>query len=159
MVQSDRYYKSCTVGVTSEVGLTTDRDLSVPTCLRNTSFIPPRYQKSRGASHYTRHAIVRFQLIAILVSNFTYFPHSKVLLFRADVLLVYLFINWDFDVSLQNLYFIHIRWFLSTFYCCCCYFGFFISCLCRQLNCTILLFIVVILRILPFGDLYICQIW
>ena len=29
MVQSNKYYKSHTVGVTSEVGLTTDRDLSV----------------------------------------------------------------------------------------------------------------------------------
>ena len=45
---------SCAVGVTSEVGLTTDRDLSVPTCLRNTTyFIPTRYRKSRGTSHYT----------------------------------------------------------------------------------------------------------
>ena len=29
MVQSNKYYKSRAVGVTSEVGLTTDRDLSV----------------------------------------------------------------------------------------------------------------------------------
>ena len=31
MIQSNKYYKSCAVGVTSEVGLTTDRDLSVLT--------------------------------------------------------------------------------------------------------------------------------
>ena len=42
------------VGVTSEVGLTTDRDLAESLCLRKAmSFIPPRYQKSRGMSHYT----------------------------------------------------------------------------------------------------------
>ena len=39
----------------SQVGLTTDRDLSVSTCLRNTtSFIPLRYQKSHGTNHYTK---------------------------------------------------------------------------------------------------------
>ena len=54
VVQSNRYYKSCAVGVTSEVGLTTDRDLAEPWCLRNTtSFIPPQYRKSHGMSHYT----------------------------------------------------------------------------------------------------------
>ena len=37
VVQSDKYYKSRAVGVTSEVGLTTDRDLSVPMCLKNTT--------------------------------------------------------------------------------------------------------------------------
>ena len=42
------------MGVTCEVGLSTDRDLLVPMCLRNTtSFIPPRYLKSHGMSHYT----------------------------------------------------------------------------------------------------------
>ena len=45
MVQSKKYYKSCTVGVTSEVGLTTDRDLSELTVLKKydvfyTSAIP-----------------------------------------------------------------------------------------------------------------------
>ena len=54
MVQSNKYYKSRTVGVTSEVGLTTDRDLAEVSCLRNTtSFILPRYWKSRGTNHYT----------------------------------------------------------------------------------------------------------
>ena len=54
VVQSDKYYKSRAVGVTSEAGLTTDRDLSVATCSRNaTSFILPRYRKWRGTSHYT----------------------------------------------------------------------------------------------------------
>ena len=38
MVQSNKYYKSCTADVTSEVGLTTDRGLSEPACLRNTTF-------------------------------------------------------------------------------------------------------------------------
>ena len=33
MVQFNKYYKSCAVGVTSEVGLTTDRYLSVLTVL------------------------------------------------------------------------------------------------------------------------------
>ena len=55
MVQSNKYYESRAVDVTSEVGLTTDQDLSVPTYLRNTtSFIPPRYRKSFGTSHYTK---------------------------------------------------------------------------------------------------------
>ena len=36
VVQSNKYYKSRAVSVTSEVGLTTDRDLAEPTCLRNT---------------------------------------------------------------------------------------------------------------------------
>ena len=63
MVHFDQYYESCTVGVTSEVGLTTDRrpselsvsaSLSASACLRDTaSFILPRYQKSHGTSHYT----------------------------------------------------------------------------------------------------------
>ena len=54
MVQSDKYHKSCAVGVTSELRLTTDRDLAELSCLRNTmSFIPLQYQKSRGTSHYT----------------------------------------------------------------------------------------------------------
>ena len=54
VVQSNKYYKSCAVSVTSEVGLTTNRDLSLLTCWKNmTSFIPPRYQKSCDASHYT----------------------------------------------------------------------------------------------------------
>ena len=54
MVQSSKYYKSRAVGVMSEVGLTTDRDLAEPLCLWNTtSFIPSRYRKSRGTSHYT----------------------------------------------------------------------------------------------------------
>ena len=54
MVPSDKYYKSHIVGVTSEVGLSTDRDLSVLMCLRNTmSFIPPQYRKSYGTIHYT----------------------------------------------------------------------------------------------------------
>ena len=54
VVQSNKYYKSCTVGVTSEVGLTTDRNLAEPSRLRNTmSFIPLRYPKSRGTSDYT----------------------------------------------------------------------------------------------------------
>ena len=34
MVQSNKYYKSHTVGVTSEVGLTIDRDLSVLTVFK-----------------------------------------------------------------------------------------------------------------------------
>ena len=54
MVEANKYYKSRAVGVTSEVGLTTDRDLAEPMCLRNTtSFIPPRYRKSRCTGHYT----------------------------------------------------------------------------------------------------------
>ena len=59
MVQFDKYYKSCavvrpTLDIMSKIGLTTNRDLSVPPCSRNTtSFIPPRYQESRGMSHYT----------------------------------------------------------------------------------------------------------
>ena len=45
VVQSDKYYKSRAVGVTSEVGLTTVRDLSVPYVLKKhdvfyTSAIP-----------------------------------------------------------------------------------------------------------------------
>ena len=39
MEQSDKYHKSRAVGVTPEVGLTTDRDLSVPTCFRNTIYL------------------------------------------------------------------------------------------------------------------------
>ena len=40
--------------VTSKVGLTTDRDLAEPSCLRKTTyFIPPRYRKSRGTRHNT----------------------------------------------------------------------------------------------------------
>ena len=55
MVQSNKYIKSRAVGVTFEVGLTTDRDLAELLWLRNTtSFIPPRYRKSRGTSHYFR---------------------------------------------------------------------------------------------------------
>ena len=66
VVQSNKYYKSRVVGVTSEVGLTTDRDLAEPLCLRNvTSFMPPRYRKSRGTSYYTTdtkmHLIGRLQ--------------------------------------------------------------------------------------------------
>ena len=54
VVQSHKYYKSCTVGVTSTVGLTTDRDVSVPMCLRNPMyFIPAWYWKSHGTSYYT----------------------------------------------------------------------------------------------------------
>ena len=54
VVQSNKYYKHRVVGVTSEVSLTTDRDLAERSCLRNTmSFIPLRYRKSRGTSHYT----------------------------------------------------------------------------------------------------------
>ena len=54
MVQSNKYYKSRTVGVTSEVDLTTDRDLAEPLCLRKmTSFIATQYRKSCGTSHYT----------------------------------------------------------------------------------------------------------
>ena len=49
-----QHYKSRVAGVTTEVGLNTDRDLKVPTCLRNSaSFIPLRYRKSRGTGHYT----------------------------------------------------------------------------------------------------------
>ena len=56
------------VGVTSEGGLTTDRYLSVPTCLRNTTtFIPPRYQKSYGASHHTTYGIST--LVGYLMPN------------------------------------------------------------------------------------------
>ena len=58
VIQSNKYYKSSAVGVTSEVGLTTGQDLLVSTCLRNTmSFIPPRYRKSHGTSHYTTKAM------------------------------------------------------------------------------------------------------
>ena len=54
MVKSNKYYKSRAVNVTSEVGLTTNRDLAEHSCLRNTaSFIPPRYRKSCGTCHYT----------------------------------------------------------------------------------------------------------
>ena len=54
MAQSNEYYKSCTIGVMSEVGLTTDQELSGVTCSSNTmSFMPPRYRKSCGTSHYT----------------------------------------------------------------------------------------------------------
>ena len=53
MVQSNKYHKSRAVGVTSEVGLITDRDLAEPSGLRNTtSFIPLRYRKSRSTDHY-----------------------------------------------------------------------------------------------------------
>ena len=62
MIQSDKYYKSRAVIVTSEVGLTTDRrpleltvfaSLSAFACFRNTaSFILPPYRKSCGTSHY-----------------------------------------------------------------------------------------------------------
>ena len=38
VVQSNKYHKSCAMGVMSEVRLTADRDLLVPTCLRNTTF-------------------------------------------------------------------------------------------------------------------------
>ena len=38
VVQSNKYYKSHAVGVTSKVDLTTDRDLAEHSCLRNTSF-------------------------------------------------------------------------------------------------------------------------
>ena len=40
VVQSNKYHKSCAVGVMSKVGLTTDRDLTEPLYLKNTSFIP-----------------------------------------------------------------------------------------------------------------------
>ena len=54
VIQSNKYYKSRAVGVTSEVGLTSDQDFAETLCLRNTtSFIPPWYRKSRGTSHYT----------------------------------------------------------------------------------------------------------
>ena len=54
MVQLNKYYKSRAVGVKSEIGLTTDRDLAEPLCLRNTtSFILPQYWKSCSTSHYT----------------------------------------------------------------------------------------------------------
>ena len=72
MAQSDKYYKSCIVGVTSEVGLITDRNLSelsisLSVCLRNTiSFITLWYRKSRGMSHFT-------------TTCFTYEGESKVL--------------------------------------------------------------------------------
>ena len=53
MVKSNKY-KFCTTGVRFKVGLNTDRDLYVLTCLRNTaSFIPLRYRESHGTSHYT----------------------------------------------------------------------------------------------------------
>ena len=52
-IQSNKYYKTRAVGVVSEVGLSTDWDLSVPTRLRNTmSFIPLRYRKSSGTSTF-----------------------------------------------------------------------------------------------------------
>ena len=54
VAQPNKYYKSRSGSVTSEVGLTTDQDLAEPSCLRNmTSFIPPQYLKSCGTSHYT----------------------------------------------------------------------------------------------------------
>ena len=54
VVQSYKYYKSRAVGVTSEVGFTTDWDLAEHWCSRNTTpFIPPGCRKSRGTSHYT----------------------------------------------------------------------------------------------------------
>ena len=41
VVQSNKYYKSRAVGITSEVGLTTDQNLAERLCLRNmASFIP-----------------------------------------------------------------------------------------------------------------------
>ena len=60
VLQSDKYYKSLAVGVTSEVGLTPDRRpfrvislllfLLLPL---STSFILPQYRKLCGTSHYT----------------------------------------------------------------------------------------------------------
>ena len=66
MVPSNKYYKSHSVGVTSEVGqLFTEifqSSLSLlsasSACFRSTtSFILPRYWKSRGTSHYTTNII------------------------------------------------------------------------------------------------------
>ena len=46
MAQSNKYYKSPSVGVTSEVDLTTDRDLAKLLSLRNTtSFIPVQHKR------------------------------------------------------------------------------------------------------------------
>ena len=60
MVQSDKYHKSRAAGVTSEFGLNTDREFSVPTCIRNMmSFITSRYRKSRGTSYYTTVSEIR----------------------------------------------------------------------------------------------------
>ena len=68
VVPSDKYYKSHAVGVSSKVGLTTDRDLLIKTCLRNiTSFIPLRYRKSHSMSHYT--TINKYILQQFMVAN------------------------------------------------------------------------------------------
>ena len=69
MVQSNKYYKYRAVGVTSEVGLTTDWDL--PELSNMTSFIPPRYRKSRGTTHYTTLIINLF----ILLLSLSFFGH------------------------------------------------------------------------------------
>ena len=54
MVKSNKYYKSHTVGVRSEVGLSTDQYLAESSCLRNMmSFIPPRYRMPRVTNHNT----------------------------------------------------------------------------------------------------------
>ena len=73
VVQSDKYYKSRAVGVTSNCGLSTDRDLSVPTCLRNTtSFIPLRYRKSCDTRYYTTQTTfsVETKLTSLLVGQY-----------------------------------------------------------------------------------------
>ena len=57
MVHSNKYYKPCAEGVT------TDRDLAESSCLRNTtSFIPPRYRKTHGTSHDTKNIKTNFYL-------------------------------------------------------------------------------------------------
>ena len=70
-LQSDEYYKSRTVGVMSEVGLTTDRRpselcLCFRLCLavlqKHGVFILPRYRKSCGTCHYTTLWCVAYSL-------------------------------------------------------------------------------------------------
>ena len=58
MVQINKYYKSRAVGVTFEVGLTINRDLAEPSCLRNMRFL---YVHDTG-SHYTTNINSDFSL-------------------------------------------------------------------------------------------------
>ena len=54
MAQSNKYYKSRAVGVMSEVGLTTDRDLSVlPVLKKHDVFYSSKILEVTWSSHYT----------------------------------------------------------------------------------------------------------
>ena len=79
VVQSNKYYKSHAVGVTFEIGLNTDRDLYVPTCLRNTSFISLRYQKSRGQATIQHNSKFNFTIRKKNISLLFCYCHHFVL--------------------------------------------------------------------------------